>query len=333
MSEGKREFLIALFQECGGAVRMDRWMQEALYHPQFGYYTSGIRGIGRGGDFTTWPVLEGSLASGIGKWIKSQPHKKHIIEIGAGTGALAAALLGNMTIFNGWLRKPHYHIVEVSPILKKEQQNLLRRNGVTWHDSVNCALQACHGQATLIANELVDAFPCRIFRFSPPGWEERFVSLHEGKLQEIWEPAKDLPVSSAWNHPWRAGQHIEIHESFGKWLASWRSNWQAGAFLLVDYGAECPGVFRDHPLGTLRAYSHHQRIEGLAALQGFGLRDLTADVNFSDVREFARLANLNASTSESLADFLQNHGIKIADPRLWEPGGAGEAFRIIVLHV
>jgi SAM-dependent MidA family methyltransferase len=311
---------------------MDRWMQEALYHPEFGYYTSGIRGIGRGGDFTTWPVMEGSLAAGLCKWIKSQPHKRHLIEIGAGTGALAAALIENMTPWKGWLRKPTYHIVEASPTLQKTQQNLLRGKDVTWHDSVNSALKACHGKATLIANELVDAFPCRVFRMGATGWEERFVGLNEGKLQDIWEPAKDQPESTAWNHTWRVGQHVEVHESFAKWLASWRGDWQEGSLLLIDYGAECPDVFRDRPLGTLRAYSHHQRIEGLAALQGFGLRDLTADVNFSDLSQFAQATNLQASTSRSLAQFLKDHHVNITDPRLVEPGGAGDVFCTIVLQ-
>lgn len=310
---------------------MDRWMQEALYHPEFGYYTAGIRDIGRGGDFTTWPELEGSLSSGIAQWVKSQPHKNHLIEIGAGTGALAASLLGKMRWWRGWWQNPHYHIVETSPLLQKTQKLRLRGKDVTWHESVQSALMACHGHATLIANELADAFPCRAFRKISAGWEERFVGLASGKIQDVWMPSPELPDSTVWNHPWREGQHVEVHESFGKWLTSWRRDWQAGSFLLVDYGADCPAIFQKRPLGTLRAYAHQQRFEGTEALHAFGHRDLTADVNFSDLRYFALSAGLRSGQTSTLADFLRQNLASTQDPRLLVPGGAGDAFQSLVL--
>jgi SAM-dependent MidA family methyltransferase len=299
-------------------------MAEALYHPEFGYYTSGISSIGARGDFTTWPVLEVSLAQAIAKWIR-KISCTHVIEVGAGTGALTRTVISHL----GWFRRPKSHIVEVSPPLRAKQKDALRGKHVSWHATPESALQAAGGRAVLIANELVDAFPCRIFRRSEGGWAELFLTVECGKLRELWQPENELPDSTVFEHPWKEGQRVEVHESFAQWLKSWRANWESGSLLLVDYGAECPDVFARRPLGTLRAYARHQRLNGLEALQGFGRRDLTADVNFSDLQRWANGLGLTPGKPQTLRHFIQEQGVRVRDPRLLEPGGAGEAFLVL----
>ena len=177
----KLQFLIELQEDLGGCIRFDRWMAEALYHQKFGYYTANIREFGRRGDFTTWPAISDSLGVAVGRWIlrnKSSGRAK-VIEIGGGNGELAASVIKTI----GWWRKPRYHIVEISSRLQEVQQKRLGSKAV-WHTNVSEALEVCDGAAIIISNELVDAFPCRVFKKNGDGWRElalRFIGVAQGE--------------------------------------------------------------------------------------------------------------------------------------------------------
>lgn len=327
-AEGRRKFLGALFRECEGAIRFDRWMQEALYHPELGYYTATVRDIGARGDFTTWPVLEDSLAAGIARWLELQKpagRPWNVIEIGAGTGALAHSVLKRL----GRWKAPNFHIVEISPVLREKQKKRLRWRRVKWHKDLKSALEAVNGDAFLICNELVDAFPCRAFQRTQEGWDELFVGLHQGQPMELWKSAEQLPDSSAFEHEWKPGQRIEVQESFGQWLQHWSFSWKSGKMLIIDYGANAPEIFQRRPRGTLRAYAHHQRLEGAEILDGFGRRDITCDVNFSDVGRFASQAVLAHHPAMELGAFLME--IATTHNQLSAEGGAASQFQVMEL--
>lgn len=321
MSAEKLPFLLGLQEELGGSIPFDRWMTEALYHPVFGYYSANIRGIGRRGDFTTWPVLHRSLAEAIARWaLKHKPSGRwHLIEIGAGTGELAEAVLKAI----GWWNRPRYHIVDVSAPLRTAQQKRLGSKA-TWHDSVAEALAACGGEAVIFSNELVDAFPCRIFQKQTGAWRELALRIEGGRLQEIWREAA-LPDSTVFSHDWPDGQRVEVQESFRAWQQQWLPQWKEGAMLTIDYGDRSPALYHRRPQGTLRAYAHHQRLEGREAYAGFGLRDLTVDVNFSDLEK----GSSGPAEFSTLTEFLTAQGVK-SDPVLAE---AGEAFKVLVQRV
>jgi SAM-dependent MidA family methyltransferase len=323
----KLQFLLDLQKSLGGCVPFDRWMHEALYHATYGYYTANIREFGRRGDFTTWPTLNESLGRAIGRWIlKNKPSGRlNIIEIGAGSGELAASVIKEI----GWWNRPRYHIVEVSPRLRQAQQERLGSRAL-WHLSVSEALAACHGAALIVSNELVDAFPCRVFRKDPEGWSELALRIEEGRAVEEWI-SRPLPISSVFMHAWPVGQRIEVHESFQDWRRGWLPAWESGSMLTIDYGDECPALYMRRPRGTLRAYAHHQRLEGREAYAAFGLRDLTADVNFSDLQ---REATVSTTAFGTLAEFLANKDPSCLQDStaqiLRAPDGAGEAFKALV---
>jgi SAM-dependent MidA family methyltransferase len=318
VSAQKLRFLLELQEELGGSIPFERWMAEALYHPVFGYYSATIRGIGRRGDFTTWPVLHRSLADGIARWaLKNKPSGRwNLIEIGAGTGELAEAVLKAI----GWWNRPRYHIVDVSGPLREIQQKRLGGRAA-WHRSVAEALAACGGEAVIFSNELVDAFPCRIFQNQAGRWRELALRIEDGRIHEVWREAVP-PDSSVFAHPWPEGQRVEVQEQVRSWLQEWLPHWKKGALLTIDYGDRCPALYHRRPSGTLRAYAHHQRLEGREAYAGFGLRDLTVDVNFTDLAAWGP-ARAQFST---LADFLAAQDVR-SGRALAE---AGEAFKVLV---
>lgn len=320
-TSAKLQFLLDLQEQLGGAISFERWMKEALYHAEFGYYSANIRGIGRRGDFTTWPVLHDSLARAIARWAleNKPPGRWHLIEIGAGSGELAAGVLRAI----GWWNRPRFHIVEISGPLRQEQQRRLGGKAI-WHETVGEALAACDGSALIFSNELVDAFPARIFRMegcgpSQPTWKELFLRIEGGRINEIWKETP-LPDSTVFTHAWPDGQRVEVQESFRHWSREWRPAWRSGAMLIIDYGDTCPALYHRRPGGTLRAYAYHQRLEGSDAYSGFGSRDLTVDVNFSDLQNWTG----KAGKLFTLGEFL---GQSKGSPQLAE---AANAFKIFI---
>jgi hypothetical protein len=203
----KLHFLLELQHHLGGRIPFERWMQEALYHAEFGYYTASIREFGRQGDFTTWPLLNEGLARAIANWaLEHRPSGRwNLIEIGAGAGTLAVSVMKAI----GWWNRPRYRIVEISPRLRRAQQDRLGSSAV-WHDSVLEALAASAGKALIFSNELVDAFPCRIFAKHSGSWRELSLGIEGGRVSELWRDPKSLPGSSAFSHSWPDGQRIEV---------------------------------------------------------------------------------------------------------------------------
>jgi SAM-dependent MidA family methyltransferase len=315
----RSEFLLRLVEECGGLVRFDRWMREALTHSEFGYYPKGIRAIGgRHGDFATWPGMEGTLAGSVRRWQCDGPGR--VMEIGAGDGSLAQGIL------SGIWRRPKYGIVELSPVLRDLQKQRLRGR-VRWFQTVADGLRAWEGKADLVANELVDAFPVRVFRKdSEQSWSEMYVALTDGRACARWLTATPPSTHPAFQHTWRNGQIIEVLTGFEDWLAGWMGEWKDGRLLLVDYGGTCPRLQRAHPAGTLRAYAHHQRLTGADILDGFGRRDITADVDFTSLEAILKTSGLPIRSHTSLAEFLERWGRRPV-PRAFQP--AAEAFRVI----
>ena len=115
-----------------GPLGFDQWMEQALYHPQHGFYSSGGQAGRRGKDFLTspevGPLFGAVLANAIdGCWNElGQPDLFTVVEAGAGRGALAASVLRAKPACFDAMR---YVMVERSELLRAQQQETLK--GVT----------------------------------------------------------------------------------------------------------------------------------------------------------------------------------------------------------
>src|SRR5262245_53925402 len=80
---------------AGGWISFARFMELALYAPGLGYYMAGARKLGADGDFTTAPELTplyGHTLARVAAQVLGRAGGE-ILEIGAGSGALAASAL------------------------------------------------------------------------------------------------------------------------------------------------------------------------------------------------------------------------------------------------
>src|SRR5436190_22269985 len=74
---------------AGGWISFARYMQLALHEPGVGYYASGARKFGASGDFVTAPEMGSLFGRTLARELR--PFER-ILEIGAGSGALADVL-------------------------------------------------------------------------------------------------------------------------------------------------------------------------------------------------------------------------------------------------
>jgi SAM-dependent MidA family methyltransferase len=305
--------------EVNGPVPFPWFMEQALYHPDFGYYRIPRQRIGRSGDFYTnvsvGPVFGEMLALQLlemrERLDRGEPFT--IVEQGAEEGQLASDVLSAIGSRLGHLPFDlRYMIVEPHPEKQKEQQARLRSDfgaNVRWITEP-AELESVSG--VFISNELVDAFPVHIVEFQNDRWTEVLVDHGEGEFKFLRSDHLEPELAHALakipkpvNQPYRT----EINLKSGQWIRSIASKLRSGFILIVDYGFSREEYYKpERSEGTLTAYSKHRRIGD--PLSEPGNIDITAHVDFSGLAEAGEMAGL------ALSGFTDQHHFMI---------GAGEA--------
>ena len=83
-------------EKAGGSLPFDRYMDLALYAPGLGYYAAGARKFGPTGDFVTAPELGPLFGRCLARQLAEVLQRLGtggVLEVGPGTGSLAAVLL------------------------------------------------------------------------------------------------------------------------------------------------------------------------------------------------------------------------------------------------
>jgi SAM-dependent MidA family methyltransferase len=307
-------------------ISFERFMAQALHDPQHGYYARRITGVGHRGDFTTAPMLSEGPARAIAAWVVKSFREtgcRDLIEIGPGEGTLAAGVLRHLPWHTRF--RTRLHLVETSEPLTALQRELLGKSAA-WHRSPQDALAACGGNAVIYSNELVDAFPVRRYQKTALGWQELAVHFDEKReAHESLLPPALLPDSSGFLESHPLGQCIEVHDSYHRFLKEWLPQWKSGRMLTIDYGATAENLYHRRPRGSIRGYLFQQRLEGATIYQNPGRQDLTADVNFTDLRRWSQ-PWVNEQKLTTFAAFLQGSGDSAG---LMDPHGAGGAFLVL----
>lgn len=308
------------------SVRFDQFMAAALYDEDKGYYTSRIRSVGRQGDFSTSASLSPLLAKGIANWVCQHSPFTPLIEVGPGSGQLAKDIRNYLPLHRRLFLKQY--LVEISnPLRKLQREQNPKAKQVS---SLKEALDDCGGSALIYSNELVDAFPARVFRKSGERFEELFLSSAENQILEDWQDIVELPDSTFFDQDWNEGQRFEVHQTYHHWLQEWVKDWKGPSMLTVDYGGLPQEVLERRLGGTLRAYFQQQRLEGPAVYTNAGFQDLTCDVNFEDLQKWGQELGLQTTSYQTQREFLNSCAPeKSEDHFLISKDGAGNAFKVL----
>jgi SAM-dependent MidA family methyltransferase len=297
---------------AGGWLGFDRYMELALYAPGLGYYAAGARKFGnsiQGGDFVTAPEISPLFAQALAVQLAQLFERKvpaRIVEFGAGSGALARDLLAALA--SRGVAVDCYDIVELSPELQSRQRQLLTDRRVRWLDSPP---QGFSG--VILANEVLDVMPVRLFVRAATAVQERGVALRDGTLAFESRPADAAlteAVAEIENDVGRLadGYGSEVGLIARAWMRS-AGRWLAhGVLLAVDYGFPRREYY--HPqrlMGTLMChFRHHAHAEPLWLP---GLNDITAHVDFTAMAQAAHESKLQLLGYTSQARFLLNCGL------------------------
>jgi SAM-dependent MidA family methyltransferase len=335
--------------QSGGWIPFTRYMELTLYAPGLGYYAGGAAKFGGAGDFITAPELTplfGRTLARVAAEVLAQAGGD-VLELGAGSGRLAADVLGELERLG---RLPQrYRILEVSPDLRQRQRALLTEaiphlvERVSWLDTLPEGLRG-----VILANEVLDALPVHLVHWTAAGVGERGVIWSGNGLawadQPIAAPALAEAVARL---PVAAPYLSEVNLAAPALVASLGACLEQGLVLLADYGFNRAEYY--HPQrseGTLKVHYRHHSLDDPFFLPG--LADITAHVDFSAVAEAAVEAGLELLGYATQGRFLLDAGLlepmaamtpgtpdylraAQAVQKLVQPHEMGELFKVMAL--
>jgi SAM-dependent MidA family methyltransferase len=288
----------------GGWLPFDRFMALALYAPGLGYYSVDRRVFGTlptsGSDFVTAPELSPLFGQALARQIAQALDASgsgEVWEFGAGSGALAAQLLGALGD-----KVQRYTIVDLSGSLRARQQTRLAAftHKLHWADVLP---EALHG--VIVGNEVLDAMPVQLLHFDGAQWFERGV-VAAGDVLSWGDRPTDL--RPPFEGPFAPGAVTEIHPQAEAFITTLAERLIRGAAFFIDYGF--PQAEYYHPQrsgGTLMCHRAHRADTN--PLVDVGDKDITAHINFSGIALAAQNAGLGVLGYTSQAHFLMNCGV------------------------
>ena len=351
--------------ESGGWINFATFMHMALYLPALGYYSGGATKFGQAGDFVTAPEISPLFAQTLAKQTAQILLETNgdVLELGAGTGKLAADLLLELATLNQL--PSQYFILEVSDHLRQIQLETLQKKlqpelfeKIVWLDALPPPYpqpspsrgEGVQGFVGLIlANEVLDAIPAHILHKTTEAWRERGVGFTN---EFVWQDAPLSAFDLIENLPQNLIKVLpenyvtEVCPAALGLVNSLANCLKQGVILMIDYGFGAAEYY--HPQrnqGTLMCHYQHYAHDN--PLINVGLQDITAHVNFTAIAEAGVAQGLTLAGYCNQASFLINCGLldilaevspndmaaytplAAAAQKLLSPAEMGELFKVI----
>ena len=270
--------LLAAKIEQDGPIGFDEFMEQALYHPELGYYRHARDPFGRSGDFYTAEQLQPVFGILMAQFVRQLAQTAAdsadftVVELGPGRQEMAEA-------FAEWRYVP----VEIGGEMP----------------------QAIRG--VVFSNEFFDALPVKAVKYSRGAFREQCVTFSESRFR--WTEGEAVPENTeAWlrnyHQPPQEGCWYEM-PTLDSWIAKIAGSLVDGWVLTIDYGFTREEGVR-FPQGSLMSYHRHLALEDV--LCDPGERDITAHVNFTAMMETGTRHGLGTERFDTLASVLLSAG-------------------------
>jgi SAM-dependent MidA family methyltransferase len=280
--------------EKRGPVSFAWFMEQALYHPEHGYYSSGRCAIGRHGDYFTnvsvGPLFGRLLTAQFAQmWERlGETENFVIVEQGAHHGDFARDVLESAAKCRpDFFAALRYRIVEAFPILQDRQTQTLAKfeDKIEWRASIN-SLDPFTG--VHFSNELLDSMPVRLIGPS----KEKLVDL-EGDVFVFVE--RPLPKGTTAPKPSRKKE--AFNQPALHWIDNVAAKLRRGFVLAVDYG-HLSNEFD----ASIQVRSQHRYLD--SPFERIGHADITMHVDWISVAERARANGLHVAGFTDQHHFL-----------------------------
>jgi len=267
---GNPRLVQAIIDEmAGGTIPFERFMEIALYHPEFGYYRKPGR-IGTQGDFLTSPAIHpmfGWAIAGWGHWCweaAGRPDSFTIFEPGAGAGQLATAILD-------WAEGRDNGFKDAVRYVAFEPNSPGADARIEWAPGPVDPAET----GMVVSNEFFDALPVRLMEATGRGpveiavrWDGQSFVEAKGAVVQM----EDAPAAGRFEVNPRA---YPAMRRFCRLIGR-------GAVLTFDYGYPQEELWAPwRTTGTLLCFYRHTAHEN--PYLHVGEQDMTTHVNFSEL--------------------------------------------------
>ena len=343
-----------------GPLRLSDYIELALYHPEFGYYTRADRRSGAAGDFFT----SADVGTLFGELLSHQFDEMHqlldratsvdLVEAAAGSGRLSRAVLDSAADHHpGFYEAVRLTLVERSPAARAAQLGTLGHHGPKLADSAEAPPDGLRG--IVFANELLDALPVHSLVMTHRGLREVYVDLDRaGRFVESLGSPSDAVVSHVerFGIALEPGWRVEVSPAAVRWIEETGARLDRGFLVLIDYGHEASELYSaTHATGTLATYGAHVQLDNAERggippwLKDPGSVDITAHVDLTAVRRAATEVGLDTLAIVDQTYFLLGLGAgdpiesrdgmtslkrRLALKTLLLPGGLGSTHKVMV---
>ncbi len=298
-----------------GPMPFIRFMEMALYHPEYGYYTSCGEKIGWKGDYYTSSMVHPAFGELIARQLAQMDcilgcKTFTVVEMGAGKGTLCFDIVRFLQKeFSELFNRLQYVIVEKSGWLKARQQEWLGPlfpGRVSWRESVPSQLEG-----VVFSNELLDAFPVHRLCVGPETFKEIFVDWKQGCFVEALADPSTPRLQQHWRE---VGVHfdrpvqVEVNLNALHWMKEVGEALHRGFVLTIDYGYPKEALYTPmRARGTFLCYFRHTVNEN--PYEHIGEQDMTAHVDFTSLAKVGSEAGLCLLGFTDQAYFLMGLGI------------------------
>lgn len=255
-------------------MRVQEFVERALYDPGSGFYETGGRAGRRGGSFITSPEAGPLFGAVIARaldtwWVEAgRPGEWVVVDAGAGPGTLVRSILAAQPDCGVALR-----LVAVE---RSAHQRTLHPDGVQSRRGLPAAADV------IIANELLDNLPFELLERTASGWAEVTVAA-DGSTR-----------------PDTGGTRVPVAGPAAVWIGDARQRLRPGGRLVCfDYADTTASLAARPWTDWVRAFAGHERVD--APFADPGSRDVTVVVPWD------QLPVPDDVTTQ--AEWLRRHGI------------------------
>ena len=328
-------------------IPLDKFIENALYHPRKGYYMKHYP-FGKDGDFTTAPNISWIFSEMFYLWMFSywktfhENEEINIVELGAGNGEMMYHIIRSAKRFKNFYRNSSFIIYEKSNKLIRLQKKKLQKNHVKWINDLN---EVKDKPTIFFGNEFLDAFPIKQFVNLKGEWHEKYVEKI-GKNFSFIKIKKNIDkLERQLNFKVSKNQKVvEVSFEIIKFLKKLNNliEKKGGCILFIDY-AYSGFQMQD----TLQAVKKHKKVN---PLKDVGNIDISHVINISFLKKIAKKIDLELDfntqrdfllklgilqRAEILAtnkNFLEKANIFYRINRLIDKKQMGELFKVIYLY-